>query len=653
MPRILIFLIILTYLFFPSPQVFAQDGRSFITIVNPVRISTYTQDPALSLKKEYEEIRKKDLPATWLLTYDAIANKSLFEVFSLMDERQEFGIFLEATEKFSNNSGIPYNKTNSWHHATSVFLSGYRQEDRKKLIDTVFIEFKERFGYYPKSVGGWWVDAFSLSYMQEKYDISGVLGISDQFDLDGYQVWGTPFSIPFYPSKIHAGIPGDSSNKLDVVTFRWAARDPLNGYISPSQKQASLYSVQDYSQVGASDEYFEKLVDLYSVKSEYNEFAHLTVGLEADYSPDTYEAIFAKRLSSVKKFEEQGVSVLTMEEFSDWYKKEFPKTSPPHFIETDDLLGESKKVVWYQSSFYRMGLMYDYSSKKIQIIDLRPYLNNFQEPFYTSHNKQFNLSINLPFVIDYMNDRDSVQEIDVGNLESISREGSDINLKFEKGSIVFRAEEIVSGGISIPEIKKRQFDTPPEGMVFSDFSFNVPFAIKSRISKFYSLLILVTLALGIVIFKKRKLVAKYYPVTLIIVIISVSSYFLVKANTKYYVSQTEVDGLSVLSRLPKGRVLVYDKDCLRCSFATSFKPAAAGGIKSYVERLSGQETLADFSFAIARTSQDAREILKDRDVYYVYLVKYEDYIEHLPYLPQDLGLSKVYSNANIEIWKVD
>ena len=114
-----------------------------------------------------------------------------------------------------------------------------------------------------------------------------------------------------------------------------------------------------------------------------------------------------------------------------------------------------------------------------------------------------------------------------------------------------------------------------------------------------------------------------------------------------------MDGLSVLSRLPRGRVLTYDKDCLRCSFETPYNPAAAGGVKSYVERLSWQETLVDFSFAIARTSQDARKIIKDRDVYYIYLVKYEDYIEHLPYLPQDLGLSKIYENANVEIFRVD
>ncbi|MBI4091775.1 MAG: hypothetical protein HY427_01020 [Candidatus Levybacteria bacterium] len=649
-------LFILTIFIFPA-KIHAREFRnSFITIVNPVRISSYTKNPAQSFKAEYDEVKKRNLPATWLLTYDVIMNESLLKVASSMDSNQEFGIFLEVTENFSKNSGVMYNKTNSWHHAKALFLSGYKQEDRKKLIDKVFSEFKSKFGNYPKSVGGWWVDSFSLSHMKEKYGITGVLGISDQFDLDNYQVWGTPFSIPFYPSRIHAGIPAQDSSKLDIVTFRWAARDPLNGYISPSNKQASLYSVQDYSQVETSDpdSYFEKLIELYSVRSNYNQFGHITIGLEADYSPDIYEAILEKRLDIVKKFEAKGVGVLTMRQFSDWYRNEFPETMPPHFIETDDLLGAPKKAMWYQSTFYRIGLVYDYNSRKLRIVDLHPYLNNFQEPFYLSPNKQFNLSINLPYIIDSLNDKNSVREYSVGNLEHIEREGRNIKVKFEEGSIVFRENEILTEGISVPDIvKSREFDTPPRGLVFSDLSFNIPFAIKSRISEFYPLLILGVLIIGAILYLKRKHIRKFYPVILIIIVISIGSYILVKADTKYYISQSEIDGLSVLSKLPKGRVLVYEKDCLRCIFETPYKPAAAGGIKSYIKRLSGQETLIDFSFSIANTSQDARKILGNKDVYYVYLVKHEDYIEHLPYLPQDLGLTKVYENANIEIWKVN
>jgi hypothetical protein len=289
MRLILSIFISLVILLSSQKDVLAAEN-SFITIVNPVRISTYTKDPPLSLTTEYAQVSDRDLPATWLLTYDVLKNQKMLQVMKDFDEKQEFGIFLEVSAPFAQDSDVIYNKTNSWHRATSLFLSGYAQEDRKKLINTVFSKFKNTFGFYPKSVGAWWVDSYSLSYMREKYGITGVLGVADQYDLDGYQVWGTPYSQAYYPSKINAAIPARNiENKLDVVTFRWAARDPINGYISPSKVEASLYSIQDYQKNGLDTSYYEKLINLYSTKTELNDFAQITIGLEADYTPEIYK----------------------------------------------------------------------------------------------------------------------------------------------------------------------------------------------------------------------------------------------------------------------------------------------------------------------------------------------------------------------------
>ena len=201
--------ITLFFIFFTAQTSYAKG--SYVTIVNPVRVSEYTKNPSESLRAEYDVINEKSLPATWLLTYDALQNESLFEITSHMNDSQELGIFLEVGEDFSNDSEVPYNHSDSWHRAKSLFLNGYSQNDRQKLIDTVFEKFRKRFGYFPKSVGGWWVDSYSLSYMQEKYGITGVLGVSDQYDLDSYSVWGTFWSTPFYPSKFHAATPASDS----------------------------------------------------------------------------------------------------------------------------------------------------------------------------------------------------------------------------------------------------------------------------------------------------------------------------------------------------------------------------------------------------------------------------------------------------------
>src|SRR3989344_8201064 len=95
---------IFLFLYFTFPDnAFAQE---FLTIVNPVRISTYTKDPVLSLQAEYAQVDYRNLPATWLLTYDVLKNQRMVSAFSDFNKQQEFGIFLEVSADFADDSEI-------------------------------------------------------------------------------------------------------------------------------------------------------------------------------------------------------------------------------------------------------------------------------------------------------------------------------------------------------------------------------------------------------------------------------------------------------------------------------------------------------------------------------------------------------------------
>lgn len=109
--------------------------NQFVTIVNPIRISVYSTDPKESLTTQYSQVNKRGLAATWLLTFDVFSDKETAEAAKQMDNSQELGIFLEVTPKYASESEVIYNKTDSWHRSNSVFLSGYTQQDRIKLID--------------------------------------------------------------------------------------------------------------------------------------------------------------------------------------------------------------------------------------------------------------------------------------------------------------------------------------------------------------------------------------------------------------------------------------------------------------------------------------------------------------------------------------
>ena len=54
----------------------------------------------------------------------------------------------------------------------------------------------------------------------------------------------------------------------------------------------------------------------------------------------------------------------------------------------------------------------------------------------------------------------------------------------------------------------------------------------------------------------------------------------------------------------------------------------------------------------AKTRQEAQKKFNKFKVKYVYLTKFESYFEKLPFSPGDLGIEKIYDNANAEIWRV-
>ena len=578
-------LVLLLSLFSPS-SVLAQGSEKFITIVNPVRISSYTKRPAESLKSEYAVVRQRSLPATWLLTYDALINQSINSVIKNMDKKQEFGVFLEVTPIFAKEAKVEYHNTGFWHHASSVFLSGYTQDERRSLIDTVFEKFKDIFGYYPASVGSWWTDSFSLSYMKEKYRITANLVCSDQFSTDGYQIWGQPWQVPYYPSKYHGGVFASSmSVKLDVVNLQWASRDPLNGYYS------SLFSTQDYLISGKNLDisYFEKLVRLYTNQNE-NEFGQITVGLEADLSFESYKNEFTKQMALIDKLRNtEGINITTMKDFAIWYKENYPELSPASFLEAEDLLGTGIKAVWSQSPEYRLFYTIDPSTKEITVRDLRFYNTDLEEPYYFSPNRSFSLAINIPAIVDEISFKEGIKKF--------KTETDNIIDKFTKDKLI----------------------VPVQGVLIKGFSSEAMHFFKQK----KAILSLLT-GKGWNYFKK----------------------------VNYLIPQDEMYALNFLKKLPSGKILVYDHECLQCEYHTEYKPPAFANIRNYIQRHGGHRIIYNRTVFQAKTREEAKIELKKSKVRYVYLVKFESYFEQLPFSPGDLGVEKIFSNANSEIWRV-
>lgn len=598
-------LVFLVFFLISIKQASADELNSFITVVNPVRLSSYNPDPVSSIKSQIYQINKRNINSTWLLTSDVLQNEKMVMMFKNLNDSQEIGLFLEVTPGFSSRAGVIYNETGSWHHASSVFLSGYKQSDRIKLIDNIFSDFKNKFGYYPKSVGAWWIDSYSLEYMENNYGITANLSCADQFSTDGYQIWGTYWSTPYFPSKFNSAMPSQSEiNKIGVVTIQWAHRDPADGYYD------SRFSTQDYfTTPGKKIEYFNYLVDTYLHRGD-NEFSQITIGLEGDFLPETYQGEFSSQLDKVVEVRSKKAGKdVTMSDFSEWYRSKFTNNSPNHLIE-----GE---ISWFNTPFYRIGFKKD----PVEIIDLRVYSDETREPYYLRRNSGNKLEINLPSLIDSFSRPQEKLVFGIGSdiklatdeiviynpgenklpPRIINRPGVLTTTETDKISITFSGKSLGNG----------------DGAVINDWS--------SESRHFF-----MQLKFPMLLLNKQN--------------------WKMLTKVPMIISQDEVESLEFLKYSPDGKVLVPDEFCLQCEWNGKYKPSSYENSRSYIKKYSKKDYVKNKNVFISKNREESLSEFKKSNAKYIYLTKYEGKSERIPFSPGDLGVDLLYENANSQVW---
>lgn len=385
------FIFLFIFLFLFKADCRAQTS-AFVNLVFPVRGSyEYGDnhgDPLTGVKLQEKWSSENNIPITWLLRDDVLFSSKYADYFKNSKSTDELGLFLEITPDLASAAEVSYPRGGVfWHDANKIFLSGYRPEDRKRLIDKAFLKFKENYGGYPKSVGAWHVDAFSAGYMNEKYGISGVLICADQYNTDNYQIWGGYWGVPFIPSKYNILTPAQTQkNKLDLVVFWWAARDPVLGYGGGAGRSTYSVQVNDYLKHGLGINYFGQLLDLY-LKNSRNSFGQITIGLENDNNWTEIWDNYSLQLEEIKRRRDVGeVQVVTMAEFAGWYQDRLT-LSPEHQI------GD-----WQMSSDYRISTFEENGQRYIR--DLRLYNETWPEANLLSANPWGKLSLNNPYKVD-------------------------------------------------------------------------------------------------------------------------------------------------------------------------------------------------------------------------------------------------------------
>ncbi len=407
-------LLLLTF----NTSIYALENKSYSTIVHPVRGRDLWQNIKF-LEQQIDTITKHRLPATWLIQYKVLDDAEVLDRLKNLPQNHEIGIFLEIDEKLADDSLVPYlHGDGDWARADKVLLSGYSPPERKRMIDRVFEKFYKTFGFYPVSVGAWYIDTFSLNYLAEKYKIQAVLEVADQYQTDTYGLWGKPWGVPYFPSKINSLVPASGKDRLGVVKIQWAARDLVRGY--GLNVADSTYSIQANDYIGhhkLDSSYFKKLINDYLFS--LNPLTHLTVGIEVGQEGNRYQTEYQRQIDYLSELQnKRKVSVQTMKDFASIFENTFHSVSPDYFMMGEDIYDPNMLAFWYSNDFYRINLVKD--KDDLKIMDFRLYDKNtfYRDTFKKDTNQK--LQRIIPAVIDDLlmhNGKVLMEKISIGSIE--------------------------------------------------------------------------------------------------------------------------------------------------------------------------------------------------------------------------------------------
>ncbi|HUE35802.1 MAG TPA: hypothetical protein VMO20_00320, partial [Candidatus Acidoferrum sp.] len=175
-------------------------------------------------------IRQANLPATFALQYDALMDTNYQKLFKKQLPRNcEIAAWWEIPQELVEKAKLKWRGDHEWDPQADVgFSPGYTPGERCKLVDAYMADFKAVFGYYPRTVGSWYIDEVTLAYMARRYGIVASCNCKDQIGTDFYTLWGGYWNQAYYPSRLNAYMPAQTrAGQIDVPIFRMLGSDPI------------------------------------------------------------------------------------------------------------------------------------------------------------------------------------------------------------------------------------------------------------------------------------------------------------------------------------------------------------------------------------------------------------------------------------------
>lgn len=316
---------------------------------------------------ELAQLNEYGFRGTFLLQYDALVDSAYQQLMREAKEKgHEVGAWWEITEPHVRDAGMTWRGRYPWDwHANVGFATGYTPEERERLVDTYMNRFHEIFGSYPESVGSWFIDAHTLQYFSDKYGITASCNCKDQYGTDGYTLWGGYWNQAYYPSRVNAYMPAQTSEgQIPVPVFRMLGSDPVlqydNALDSRVQGVITLEPVYTGNGGGGGNRQWIEWFLPAMVNSKSLGFNYIQAGQENSFGWEAMKNGLTMQMPIIRQLADEGkVRIETLAESGRWFKERYPLTPATSVTVDDDFLHDGRSAAWYDSRFYRIGLFWE------------------------------------------------------------------------------------------------------------------------------------------------------------------------------------------------------------------------------------------------------------------------------------------------------
>lgn len=371
-----------------------MTSKKVVNIINFVRAEDPRVEQSIlygTFKNQVELCKKYPMPYTFLMQYDAFVRPEYVKLLTEeKDPNMEIGVWVELAKEQVEKVGIKWDGREGFKwdwHVHPGMLMGYSIPERKLLIDELMNRFREVFGYYPKSVGSWLLDSWSIAYMAETYNIDSFIICKEQFGTDGYTLWGGYYNQAYYPSKKNMFVPAQTeSEQINTPVIRMLGPDPIYQYDCGLDEN---YEHSHWQRVMTIEPVWEcgqdpDWVDWYLHSTFEEESLNMAYTQTGQENPFTWECFGKGLIMQMKKLYDGYINgkfeVLTMGETGRWFKGAFAMTPATAMTALEDWKNEGKQTVWYNCKRYRANILTEKNGLLLR--DLFLFDENYEDRYW-------------------------------------------------------------------------------------------------------------------------------------------------------------------------------------------------------------------------------------------------------------------------------